>query len=161
MYQSSQSERDPGPSGSVPQRTLGPKTVRYSEDSASEAPLLHSSVAPPPPLTAPRIFRQPSINQGYMDSSSGRPAVARQESRNVNIDQSHRINPIAGTSDWRSFSFSGQFSYFSACSQHIADMHCIMLINHVRASNQIRKWTWSASRIVLVPATNNIYHIVC
>lgn len=110
MYQSSQSDRDAGPSGSVP-RASGSKTVHYSEEGTTDVPLLYSSDIPIVSLPPARIFRQPSINQGYMESSNVKPVIARQESRTVNIDQNLRIHPIAGTSDWRSFSFSGQFHH--------------------------------------------------
>ena len=109
MYQSSQSDREAGPSGNVP-RAGGGRNVHYASDKASsDAPLLTSDRMEPLPLPPPpRIFRQHSINQGYVESGAPRSLASRQESRAVNIDHSLRVHPIAAN-DWHSFSFSGQF----------------------------------------------------
>ena len=72
----------------------------------------------------------------------------------MNIDQNLRIHPIAGTSDWRSFSFSGQFHHLvlsanvpiiatSATSPHHSHTRSPSVVKQRRngiGSQMYRKW---------------------
>lgn len=98
MYQSSQS--DAGPSaGSAPRPNT--RTVHYSLDKGSDAPLLQATEPAP---QAPRVARQASINQGYVESIPTRLSVGRQESRSGIIDHPLRLHPLLAATDWNSFS---------------------------------------------------------